>query len=142
MSEIKELPPVAQKMFVICKKCAVDRYHTVLTHVSATSAKIQCEVCKAKRTFKLDENKPKVAKPRRVSKSTAPMKSNALQWQELKDKIGATQPKPYNMKERFLNQTAVNHPKFGLGFVTGTTSQSIQVIFEDCPRALIHNRQS
>ena len=45
------LPPVAKSLFTFCKKCNADRYHRVLAHTSTSKAKIECEICKSKKTY-------------------------------------------------------------------------------------------
>ena len=45
---LETLPAVATKFYNSCKKCKVDRYHNVLAHLTSSSAKLECEVCKTK----------------------------------------------------------------------------------------------
>lgn len=139
--ELTQLPAVAKKIYYPCKKCECDRYHVVTAHTSLTAARLECEVCKSKSAFKLEETKrtrsavPK--KPGTVSKSKA--KGHIARWTELRDKNDA-KPMPYTMKLNFEVGAVVEHPKFGLGFVILTTGQAIQVVFEDSERSLVHNR--
>ncbi len=135
---LTELPAVGQNVFVACKKCAADRYHKVLAHATAASAKLQCEVCKSKKTFKL----PKPKKP----KSKRPAKKNSgaaiPEWGTLKDQLGSSGILPYKMSDHFELEVAIQHPKFGLGFVMLSMPQRIDVVFEDGLKSLIHNRIS
>jgi hypothetical protein len=141
---MSQLPAVAKKVFYPCKKCETDRYQVVTAHLSLTSARLECEVCKTKNSFKLDEPKPR-AKSR--SRSAVPGKKSAstrasahvARWTELRDKADG-KPMPYNMKAAFEVGSVLQHPKFGLGFVVLATGQAIQVIFEDAERSLVHNR--
>ena len=138
-----ELPAVARNISLPCKKCGIDRFHVVLAHASATSAKVKCEVCGAKSTYKL-----KVAKAaktsttksgaKRVAKTKAP--DHAAIWNELSSQIGTDHVVPYNMKSKYGLASAINHPKFGIGFVTNITPERIDVAFADGGRALVHNR--
>ncbi|MBX3021851.1 MAG: hypothetical protein KF799_09265 [Bdellovibrionales bacterium] len=136
-----QLPAVAKKVFYPCKKCETDRYQVVTAHTSATGARLECEVCKTKNTFKLEE--PKTTRAR----STVPKKGSAstraaahvARWTELRDKTEG-KPTPYTMKSAFEVGSVVQHPKFGVGFVVQITGQSIHVIFEDAERSLVHNR--
>ena len=143
---LTELPAVAKSVHLPCKKCACDRYFTVVAHTSPTSAKVKCEVCGASKTFKLPvEKKAKAPSTKRASaakgakkKSSAP-DMGAL-WSELNEKIGADSALPYNMKAKFSLATAINHPKFGLGYVTASTNEKIEVAFQEGGRSLVHNR--
>jgi len=136
------LPPVARKVYAECKKCGVERYHVVLAHTSSTAAKMQCEVCNAKSTYKLESATKKRTK-KNADGTDAPPKTRASgserRWRELKEKTTGTAA-AYNMRAAFLPQTSIQHPKFGLGIVVGVTPQSIQVVFEDGERSLVHNR--
>lgn len=135
-----QLPAVAKKVFYPCKKCETDRYQVVVTHTSLSAARLECEVCKTKNTFKLEEPKTR-ARSTTAKKGSATTRANAhvARWTDLRDKTG-DKPMPYTMKSEFEVGAVVQHPKFGLGFVVQTTGQAIQVIFEDQERSLVHNR--
>lgn len=136
-----QLPAVAKKVFYPCKKCETDRYQVVLAHTSATGARLECEVCKTKNAFKLEE--PKISRARAAvptkKKTSARAASHTARWTDLRDK-NEGKPTPYTMKSAFEVGSVVEHPKFGVGFVIQMTGQSIHVIFEDAERSLVHNR--
>ncbi len=134
---MKELPAVAKKVFYPCKKCGIDRYQVVMAHVNSRSAKLECEVCKTKNTLKLESDKPaRAGAPRKTTSRGA---AHVARWQELREKSSGS-PTPYNMKTAFNAGAALEHPKFGLGFVTMVSGQTMQVVFEDAERALVHGR--
>jgi uncharacterized Zn finger protein len=149
MSEIEnltELPAVARNIHLDCKKCGVERFHVVLAHTTATSAKVKCEVCGATRTFKLPKaakapaaKKTASGKPR-ATKSKKNEPSSADVWADLKTQIGTDRIVPYSMRQKFTLANAIEHPKFGLGFVTSATNEKIEVMFQEGGRALVHNR--
>lgn len=62
-------------------------------------------------------------------------------WQALKDKIGDADASSYKMGSNYPLNTAINHVKFGLGFVTAAFPQKIEVTFKDGPKFLIQNRK-
>ena len=142
---LTELPAVARNIHLFCKKCNVDRYHVVVAHTTATSAKVKCEVCGSQKTFKLPKAKAEKA-PKKAStgaKKTRAKKvtiDNAAVWSDLKNQIGVEKVVPYNMKTKFSLANAIEHPKFGLGFVTAMTNEKIDVVFQEGGRALVHNR--
>jgi len=138
------LPAVAKKVFYTCKKCETDRYQVVVTHMSENTAKLECEVCKTKNSFKLEE--PKISRARsavpkkKTTKSVgARAAASVAKWNELREQ-SSEKPKPYSMKNVFEVGSVVEHPKFGLGFVVQISTQAMQVIFEDGERSLVHNR--
>lgn len=145
---ITELPPVAKSFFTACKKCDAERYHRVLAHVTSTSAKVQCEVCGGKSTYKLPKlskvgasSSPKSAAKKKLGESN---RRGGASHQEEYDKLmagsEALQPVAYSMKSKFDLNQKLNHPKFGIGHVRSVQPDKIEVVFHDEIRSLIHNR--
>ncbi len=151
MTTENSLPPVAKSFTTFCKKCDADRYHTVLAHTTATSAKVQCEVCKAKSTFKLpkagakkDGTAPKralagAALKRKEAAASAKKNAHSNEYSALVAAISSDAQK-YNMKNKFAVNTKIQHPKFGVGVIRAVQQQKIEVVFEDEVRQLVHNR--
>ena len=137
--DITTLPAVAKKIYYPCKKCECERYQVVISHTGPTSARLECEVCKSKTAFKLEEPKrTRTAVPKKPSaKSRAA--SHVARFTELRDKNNE-KPKPYSMKQSFEVGAVLDHPKFGTGFVIAISGVAIQVLFEDEERSLVHNR--
>ena len=137
---ITVLPEVAQNVFIPCKKCAADRFHKVLAHKNATTAQVQCEVCGSKKTFKIQKPKaPRKARPRKDGKAG----QNATPtFAALKEHFGAGTAAAYKMGDYYKMNSALQHSKFGLGFVVLVAPQRIDVVFEDGQRSLVHNRGS
>lgn len=140
-----QLPTVAKKVFYQCKKCETERYQVVIAHATAKSARLECEVCKTKNLMTIDEPKSRrsaVPKKKPSAKVAANKVSKDLaRWQQLRE-TNSDKPTPYNMKTSFETGAALEHPKFGLGFVIHAGVQAIQVVFEDAERSLVHNRTS
>ncbi|UYL09371.1 hypothetical protein B9G69_002140 [Bdellovibrio sp. SKB1291214] len=140
------LPPVAKSFFAFCKKCDADRYHVVLAHTSATSAKIKCEICGSQKTYSLPKAQTKTGKPltgaaakKREQTMNSRKSSHKNEYEMLMSNDGASTA-TYNMKGKFEKNTKLSHPKFGLGFIKDAASDKIEVVFEDEVRTLIHNR--
>jgi hypothetical protein len=66
--------------------------------------------------------------------------SNEL-FKELSEKLSGTAPSPYRMSGDYAVNAAIEHPKFGLGFVFAAAPARIDVAFNDANRALVHNRK-
>ena len=146
------LPPVAGKIYIECKKCAAERYHTVLAHTTSTSAKVECEICKSKKTYKL----PTAAKRKGNEAGIAALKGAALKRKaasleaksnahknEFNTLVAAAngEASAYNMKTKFGANQKVKHSKFGMGVIRSVQPDKIEVVFEDEVRMLVHNRQ-
>ncbi len=134
------LPTVAKKVFYKCKKCETDRYQVVIAHATPKSARLECEVCKTKNLMAIVEPKKSRSAVPKKKASASKVASDLARWQDLRSSING-KPLPYNMKAVFETGAALEHPKFGIGFVIHSTVASIHVIFEDAERSLVHNRQ-
>lgn len=147
-----ELPPVAKSVFTYCKKCEADRYHRVLAHVDSKSAKVECEICKAKKKFTLPKAQDRsstaraakgAAKIPRTKAATGEAKKNqhAEEYSLLLNSLGKNDGLNYTMKTQFTVNQKLEHPKFGIGFVKAVLPEKIEVVFSDEIRSLVHNRQ-
>lgn len=142
------LPKVASNFTSDCKKCGQERYHKVLAHVSATSAKVECEVCHSKKTYKVSEGKSSVAKAK--TKGTAKKKTKGVlasealrneKYKEFLEKAGDAKAQPYRMANTYPVDAKIEHPKFGVGFVSISLPDKIEVVFEDVSRHLVQGRK-
>ncbi|MBC7371275.1 MAG: hypothetical protein H7326_06915 [Bdellovibrionaceae bacterium] len=141
---VNQLPPVAKSFFAFCKKCDADRYHVVVAHTTARTAKIKCEVCGSQKSYSLPKAagssaKPKTTRPR-ASSETARRSSHNAEYETLMSSE-AGKESPYSIKGKFKLNEKINHPKFGLGVVRGVQSEKVEVIFADEVRNLVHNRE-
>ena len=133
--EVLVLPRVASNFYYPCKKCEKESFHVVLAHPTNVSAKLECEICGSKKTYKLPS-----AKSRSRSKKTSVRSSAASAWAMYNDKIGTEEIVPYKMSSKFEIQTAIDHVKFGVGYIKSSNDKKIEVVFEDAIRLLVHNR--
>lgn len=87
----------------------------------------------------------KVAKPRKSSKR-APKGPSQIEIQnakfkELFEKYSAAKSQPYRMANVYSVDTKIEHPKFGVGFVSSSLPDKIEVVFEDVNRNLVQGRK-
>lgn len=145
MTTTNVLPPVAKSFHTFCKKCDADRYHRVLAHTSATSAKIECEICKSKKTYTIAKAGSSVAKKTTgtgTKKRVGVRKtSHADEFNALMLKRGAEKGLPFSIKAKFEADQKIDHPKFGPGFVKVVQLDRIDVMFEEELKTLMHNKQ-
>ena len=134
------LPPVAKSFFTLCKKCGADRYHRVLAHTSTTSAKIECEICKAKRTYSLPKTGTSATKKPSTRAVSARRTSHADEFNTLMANRGEEAGTPFNIRTKFVMDQKIDHPKFGAGFVKNVLADRVDVMFQDELKTLIHNK--
>jgi hypothetical protein len=141
------LPAVAQRVYTDCKKCSSERYHVVLAHTSPTSAKVECEVCHSKKTYKLPKTtaekvKKSSSRPKKSPSAESRKSSHQTEYNQLLEDQAAGEVHKYSMKIKFIVLQKVEHPKFGLGVIKSVQSDKIEVVFPDEIRLLVHNRPS
>lgn len=139
---MNQLPAVASNFYTYCKKCETDRYHKVLTHPTTTTAKLECEVCKGKSTYKTAAEKKKSAAAAKVRKAASSKNSYASEYEAIRSQLDESASVGYSMKVSFQPNQTIKHPKFGTGFIKSVQGDKIEVFFEDEARFLVHNRPS
>lgn len=153
MTQQITLPPVAKSFYTACKKCGADRYHTVLTHTTSSSAKIQCEVCKSTKTYSLPKegSMAKKATTKATTKGTtkatgakktvrARKSSHADDFQALNTNRGTEKGIPFSIKTKFEKDQKIDHSSFGAGYVKSVQPDRIDVLFETEVKTLMHNK--
>jgi hypothetical protein len=135
------LPPVAKSFFTLCKKCGADRYHRVLAHTTTTSAKIECEICKSKRTYSLPKTST-TSKTKKPSTRTVSARrvSHADEYNTIMAKRGEEKGLAFSIRTKYELHQKIDHPKFGPGFVKAVLIDSMEVMFQDELKTLIHNK--
>ena len=109
-----ELPRVASNFYTTCPKCESERYHKVLAHTGNSTAKLECEVCHAKKNYTITKGKTVAKKTRtKKSKSADTMLSEAAEkYRGLLDKVGEGKVEPYRMTNTYSVDVKIEHPKF------------------------------
>ena len=88
----------------------------------------------AKKTAKKTAKKKKTT--RRKKKGPTPEE----EWETLKSQVGLENLSSYSMTGTFAANSAIEHPKFGVGIVTAALPNKIQVAFKEGTKFLVHNR--
>lgn len=144
------MPVVGKSFYTFCKKCDTDRYQKVLAMPTESSAKLECEVCHSKSTWKVPKAKaPGAAKaaPRgaaakaKANAESARAAAHSAEYENLAKSLDEAPSTAYNMKTKFEKDTKLSHPKFGMGFIRAVQPEKIEVVFQDEVRSLVHNRR-
>jgi len=132
---MESLPEVAKSFNTYCKKCDTDRYHKVIAHKTATSAKLECEVCKKKSTYSLAKKRQRSFEPKKAKDMKL-----LSDWTEAKALLKKDAAVDYSIKNSFNEKATILHSKFGYGYVMRCEPTKIEVIFEDGVKTLVQNR--
>ncbi|MGL4208374.1 MAG: hypothetical protein ACRCTY_03200 [Candidatus Adiutrix sp.] len=132
----------------LCTRCRILTNHRIVAMVDGFVKRVICLTCQSQHNYRQPpgEKKPTTTKTMRVVKE---MKKTAntnggrvfAQWlnkkQSLDDEIS---PTPYNFKETYTAGEAIEHSKFGLGFVQKIIPPNkMDVMFENEIKTLAMN---
>jgi hypothetical protein len=130
---------VGGEVDALCSKCELTLAHTVIAMVGDKPAKVKCNTCKGEHKYRpvVVVASGSVVK----KKATRPPRERKVEvsFEEL---LAAHKrpPVPYSLKRRFVVDDVVDHPTFGLGFVSAVRIDKIDVTFRAEPRVLVHGR--
>lgn len=136
-----EVDEVGSDVEAYCPKCKADTTHVVISKYEDEIRRVQCNPCGDVHSFRKPrgEVEDDVPEPIAAKKRAMMKKPN---WDEFFAKHGEKQGKPYEFRERYLENAIVTHPKFGRGFVSEVMSDSkVEITFKDARRVLVHNRK-
>ena len=147
MTTTQGLPPVAKSFYHDCTKCETERYFKVLAHTSDTAAKIECEVCGSKRKYTIAKATKKTTKKKTTKKKTVRKtrkKAEELHletYTALEKKFSGKAPVSYTASGKFSPEMVIDHPSFGIGYVTLCVPHKIEVVFKEHVKSFVHQYQ-
>jgi hypothetical protein len=138
---------VGGEVDAFCTRCKMNLAHTILAMVGTKIARVRCNTCNGDHAYR----SPPGATDRPTSStrsSTARAASRAAEKAEkviisfeeqLAGKDVASAPK-YNVKDTYKVDQVIQHPTFGLGFVTAVRGDKVGITFKSETKTLIHGR--
>ncbi len=134
-----------------CGQCKLERVHNVVALVDGKVAKVSCRMCGSQHKYKPINPEPKKAAPRAAGRGGATNKKSASgtrraasaksredQWEAAMAGKDQANSKVYSMAGSFEEGEVIEHPKFGLGLVSGVEAGGkMNVLFKEGPKRLI-----
>jgi hypothetical protein len=130
-----------------CTKCRMVTNHRVVAMLDGVVKRVICLTCEGQHNFRPPPGQKKTTSPKikrerkgavkTISTGGAPLSD----WIRLKESlIPDEEIAQYRMTDSFEEGQAVEHPKFGLGFVTKVVNnQKINIMFEREIKTLVMN---
>ncbi len=148
------MPAVGDLIDAKCGKCKDVRRHAVVAMVGSEVVKVQCKTCGGMHKYRPDDSAaaksplapkaPKAPKaPRKTGGVSAAKKAAALsairkEWEDLEAKTVESGAKPYDVNGSYETGDAINHSKFGMGFVKKVIPPNkMEVHFADSVKLMI-----
>jgi Zn ribbon nucleic-acid-binding protein len=122
-----------------CPKCRADTTHVVVSKYEDEIRKVQCNSCGDVHAYRKpkgeDEEDPTPATAKKKQKAKPTYDQALAKWKK--------PPRTYAINEYFKELEVIQHPKFGVGFVSENIGEDkIEVTFKEDKRVLIHNRKN
>ncbi len=132
---------VGGEVDALCTKCELTLAHTVIAMLGSKPVKVKCNTCQGEHKYRgpagaatstASVAKKKAARPAREKKVEIPFE----------DLLAAKKRPPvaYSVKRTFTVDDVIDHPTFGLGFVTGVREGKCEVTFRGDVKTLVHSR--
>ncbi|MFH1137729.1 MAG: hypothetical protein V1816_16805 [Pseudomonadota bacterium] len=131
-----------------CTKCRLVTNHRVVAMLDGVVKRVICLTCEGQHNFRPPPGQkktgaPKIKRERKgvVRTMSAAGKAPLTDWVRLKESLPPEEEIiPYRLSDAFEEGQAIEHPKFGLGFVAKVlNNQKINVLFERELKTLVMN---
>jgi len=134
-----EVDEVGSDVEAYCPKCKGDTTHVVISKYEDEIRRVQCNVCSDTHSYRKPKGETEEAEEPSAPKKKVKAKPT---WEQITQK-SKKPPKPYAINEFYKENELLQHPKFGVGFVSENVGDDkIEVTFQVDKRVLIHNRKN
>jgi hypothetical protein len=136
------MPKVGGEIDAFCTKCNMLLNHTVIALVGTKPIKVECLTCHGVHKYRGTEGStgPSSPKPRVSRASSGKVVSSFDDVIKGKD---ISRARRYSPKETYRNDEVIDHPTFGLGYITAIRDPGkIEVTFRSSVKTLIQNKAS
>lgn len=137
----RHMPKVGGEVDSFCSKCELVLAHTVIAMVAARPVKVKCNTCGGEHRFRPAPAGASQTESVAKKKAARPAREKKVEV-SFEDLLAARKRPsvPYSVKRTFAVDDVVDHPTFGLGFVTAVRSDKVEVTFRGGERVLVHGR--
>ncbi|WPB82434.1 hypothetical protein KYC5002_25385 [Archangium violaceum] len=143
---------VGGEVDAFCTRCRLTLAHTILAMVGTKIARVRCNTCGGDHAFRsapgtTDKPSPSARSSAGGSSGTkAPRASSRSEdkviitfEEQLAGKDIANAPR-YSPKDTYKMDQVIQHPTFGLGFVTAVRGDKVDITFKSETKTLVHGR--
>ncbi|MCB9654365.1 MAG: hypothetical protein H6729_09585 [Deltaproteobacteria bacterium] len=129
-----------------CTKCKMVLAHTIVAMVGEQIARVQCNTCNGEHAYRAPPSASEAtAKKRRAERKASTLergtRGSASDYDAMTKGRDLSKPVPYSIKMGLNTDDVIEHPTFGVGFVTDLKEGSkAHVLFPEGGRILIYGR--
>lgn len=121
----------------MCSRCELVLAHTVIAMVQGRPVKVQCNTCRTVHAFRGAPSSARAAVARRPARE----KKAVISFDEALAAKGTAAARPYAPTTSYQRDEVVNHPTFGLGWVSMVRPDKVEIVFRSGAKTLIHARR-
>jgi hypothetical protein len=124
-----------------CSKCELALAHTVIAMVGPRPVKVKCNTCQGEHRYRPAPGAVADAGSVAKRKAARPAREKKVEI-SFEDLLAARKRPavPYAPKRTFAVDDVVDHPAFGLGFVTSVRTDKVEITFRSDVKVLVHGR--
>jgi hypothetical protein len=126
-----------------CNKCDLNLAHTILAMVGVKVERVRCNTCGSQHNFRGTQPlvKPTSFGAKKPATPRAPRQPDVvIGWDEQLKGKDIARARKYSPRETFQLDDVVDHPTFGLGFVTAVRGDKVDVAFKAFEKTLVHGK--
>lgn len=135
-----ELFEVGAEIDAYCTRCRSNTPHTIIDKFEDEIRTVLCTICNTSHPYypPQEDDERELRQPSRKGKRLI---SQKISWKSIIQQAEQGVVKSYSPKEKYKVGQLIDHPKFGLGYVKETISDTkIDAIFQDGSKILVYNR--
>ena len=133
---------VGGEVDAFCTRCKMTLAHTILAMVGTKIVRVKCNTCGGDHAYRVAPGASTTAKPRKPRASAAGTPKAVIGWTQRIAERDESTAKKYGVKETFAVDDLIDHPTFGLGFVTAVRGDKVDVSFKTEQKTLMHGKSS
>ncbi len=124
-----------------CSKCELVLAHTVIAMVGSKPVRVKCNTCQGEHRYRPAPGAPVEGGSVAARKAARPVREKKVEV-SFEDLLAQRKRPsvPYSPKRTFAVDDVVDHPTFGLGFVTAVRAGKAEITFRSDVKVLVHGR--
>jgi len=121
-----------------CTRCELTLAHTIIAMVGGRPAKVECNTCHGVHRYRSPEGAVRGAPAGPRASRARPA---TLSFEEVLRSKNPASAQPYSPKSTFRADQLIEHPAFGLGWVSAVRDPGkIEVTFRSDVKVLVHGK--
>jgi hypothetical protein len=132
------MPKVGGEVDALCTRCGMVLGHTVIAMVDGRPVKVECNTCHGVHRFRGES--PGAVRPRSPEGKAERARPVVVGFDEELRTRNLAAARRYSPAATYALDDVVEHPTFGLGWVSAVREAKIEVTFRSDVKVLVHRK--